>query len=46
MLRVIENGLNENDRIVILMSRAREGSIVQPIEESEVSPTLLKVVKP
>ena len=47
MLRVIEEGLGENDRIVISgMSRAREGSVVQPLEEFDVSPTAQEVVKP
>ena len=44
---VIEEGLSENDRIVISgMSRAREGSVVQPLEEFDVSPTAQEVVKP
>ena len=47
MLRVIENGLNENDRIVISgMSRAREGSTVQPVEETTESSTPQEVVTP
>jgi RND family efflux transporter MFP subunit len=47
ILRVIEKGLRENDRIVISgMSRAREGSVVQPLEEFDVSPTTQEVVQP
>ncbi len=47
MLRVIEEGLDKNDRVVISgMSRAREGSTVQPVEETAKSSTSQKVVTP
>jgi len=47
ILRVIEEGLRENDRIVISgMSRAREGSTVQPVEETTESSTPQEVVTP
>ena len=47
MLRVIEEGLDKNDRVVISgMSRAREGSTVYPVEETAKSSTSQKVVTP
>jgi len=47
MLRVIQDGLHENERIVVSgMSRVREGSTVQPLEESTPSPEPLETVKP
>jgi len=47
MLRVIEEGLDKNDRVVISgMSRAREGSTVHPVEETAKSSTSQKVVTP
>ena len=47
MLRVIEEGLDKNDRVVISgMSRAREGSTVQPVEETAESSTPQEVVTP
>lgn len=47
MLRVIEEGLDKNDRVVISgMSRAREGSTVQPVEETAESSTPQDVVTP
>ena len=47
MLRVIEEGLNKNDRVVISgMSRAREGSTVQPVEETAESSAPQEVVTP
>ena len=47
MLRVIEEGLNKNDRVVVSgMSRAREGSTVQPVEETAESSTPQEVVTP
>ncbi len=47
IIRVIEEGLRENDRIVISgMSRAREGSTVQPVEETTESSTPQEVVTP
>ena len=47
MLRVIEEGLDKNDRVVISgMSRAREGSTVQPVEETAESSTTQEVVTP
>ena len=47
MLRVIEEGLDKNDRVVISgMSRAREGSIVQPVEETAESSAPREVVTP
>jgi len=47
MLRVSEEGLDKNDRVVISgMSRAREGSTVQPVEETAKSSTSQKVVTP
>ncbi len=47
MLRVIEEGLNKNDRVVISgMSRAREGSTVQPVEETAEPPAPQEVVTP
>lgn len=47
MLRVIEEGLNKNDRVVISgMSRAREGSTVQPVEETAEPSAPQEVVTP
>jgi hypothetical protein len=47
MLRVIEEGLDKNDRVVISgMSRAREGNTVQPVEETAESSTPQEVVTP
>lgn len=47
MLRVIEEGLDKNDRVVISgMSRAREGSTVQPVEETAESSAPREVVTP
>jgi len=47
MLRVIEEGLDKNDRVVISgMSRAREGSTVQPVEETAESSAPQEVVTP
>ena len=47
MLRVIEEGLDKNDRVVISgMSRAREGSTVQPIQETTESSTPKEMVTP
>ena len=47
MLRVIEEGLDKNDRVVISgMSRARECSTVQPVEETAESSPPQEVVTP
>ncbi len=47
MLRVVQDGLNGNERIVISgMSRAREGSIVQPLEESMIRQTPQEMTSP
>lgn len=47
MLRVIEEGLDKNDRVVISgMSRAREGSTVQPVKETAESSAPREVVTP
>ena len=47
ILRVIEEGLDKNDRVVISgMSRAREGSTVQPVEETAESSAPREVVTP
>ena len=47
MLRVIEEGLNKNDRVVISgMSRAREGSTVRPVEETAEPSAPQEVVTP
>jgi len=47
MLRVIEEGLDKNDRVVISgMSRAREGSTVQPVEETAEPSAPQEVVTP
>ena len=47
MLRVIKEGLNKNDRVVISgMSRAREGSTVRPVEETAEPSAPQEVVTP
>ncbi len=46
-LRVIEDGLNGTERIVVSgMSRAREGSIVQPLEDSMIRQTPQEMTSP
>ena len=47
MLRVVQDGLDGNERIVVSgMSRAREGSIVKPLEDSMIRQTPQEMTSP